>query len=404
MCEERTTSNFTSSFTSSLVAPRETAQVWADVAVTLRGWAANIALPLWATIGFDGAHGGFHERLYLDGTPDHEAPRRTRVQARQIYVFAHAAVLGWYPEGLDVALRAFEFMLGRGRAPDGAPGYVHVLAPDGTIVDASRDLYDHAFILLALGWLARATMDSQISSLIDETLAFLDEDLAAGDGTFYEGVPRSEPRRQNPHMHLFEAMLGLKQTVGHVDALTRAAGLRDLLVNKFLDPQTQTLGEYFTDDWRSVAGDDGDIREPGHHAEWAWLIRTHERLAGEPVDPLASALLDRTTAAREAGTGFLVDEVGALGQIRRGSRRLWPQTELAKAWLAESERGRTGAENEARRTLSNLATHYLAGPKPGLWFDQFDARGQLMTQHVPASSFYHVFCAIAEADRVLNRR
>jgi mannose-6-phosphate isomerase len=203
-------------------------------------------------------------------------------------------------------------------------------------------------------------------------------------------------------MHLFEAMMGLHQTIGHPQALPRAAKLRELLVGKFLDPQTQTLREYFTDDWQPAAGPDGDVREPGHHAEWVWLIRTHERVVGQRPDPLASALLDRATATAETATGFLLDEVGPRGELRRDSRRLWPQTELAKAWLAESENGRPGAEAAARKTLRNIAAHYLAGPKPGLWFDQFDATGQVMSQHVPASSLYHVFCAIAEADRVLN--
>lgn len=394
----------TSPFTSPGGAPHDTVPGPSDIAADLRRWATDIALPLWATVGFDHERGGFHERFHLDGTCDHDAPRRTRVQARQIYVFTHAAALGWYPDGLAVALRAFEFMLERRRAPDGAPGYVRVLAPDGTVIDASRDLYDHAFILLAFGWLAHATKDAQISALIDDVLDFLDEDLSAGDGTFHEGIPRSEPRRQNPHMHLLEAMLGLHQTIGHPAALTRAARLRDLLVTKFLDPRTQTLREYFTPDWHPASGTDGDVREPGHHAEWVWLIRTHERLTGQRAHPLASALLDWATASAESGTGFLVDEVGPAGEIRRGSRRLWPQTELAKAWLAESQCGRAGAENEARKALSNLAAHYLAGPKPGLWFEQFDATGQLMSAHVPASSLYHLFCAIAEADRVLNPR
>ena len=392
----------TPSFTSPKAAERDEAKGSPEIAAALRCWATDVALPLWATTGFDAARGGFHERLHLNGTPDHDAPRRTRVQARQIYVFAHAAVLGWYPEGLGVALRAFEFMLERRRAPDGARGYVRVLTPDGTVADASRDLYDHAFILLALGWLARATGDAQIAALIDEILAFLDEDLAAGDGTFHEGIPRTEPRRQNPHMHLFEVMLGLHQTIGHPEALTRAAGLRNLLVNTFLDAQTHTLRENFTEDWRPSPGEDGDLREPGHHAEWVWLIRTHERLTDQPPDPLARTLLDQATATAEPGTGFLVDETDSAGQVRRGNRRLWPQTELAKAWLAECEIGRTGAANEASRTLTNLAAHYLAGPKPGLWFDQFDANGRPLSQLVPASTLYHLFGAIAEADRVLR--
>jgi hypothetical protein len=59
-----------------------------------RRTAVEKALPLWAGAGYDERRGGFQERLNPDGSPDLTAPRRLRVQVRQIYVYAHAAVLG----------------------------------------------------------------------------------------------------------------------------------------------------------------------------------------------------------------------------------------------------------------------------------------------------------------------
>ena len=52
--------------------------------------------------------------------------------------------------------------------------------------------------------------------------------------------------------------------------------------------------------------------------------------------------------------------------------------------------------------LAALKQHYLDQPFPGGWMDQFDAAGKPLTEFVPASTFYHVFCAIAEADRTLG--
>ena len=59
-----------------------------------RDWLFRQALPLWAQAGVD-ADGRFVEKLDFDGRPITGLPRRTRVQARQVYVFAEAAVLGW---------------------------------------------------------------------------------------------------------------------------------------------------------------------------------------------------------------------------------------------------------------------------------------------------------------------
>ena len=65
-----------------------------DIVTTLRKLMIEHTLPLWAGRGWDAQRGGFVDRLGADGESDREAPRRLRVQARQIYCFARAAQLG----------------------------------------------------------------------------------------------------------------------------------------------------------------------------------------------------------------------------------------------------------------------------------------------------------------------
>lgn len=79
-----------------------------DTVTYAKNWLLDKALPLWATKGADTATGAFYERLNTDGSPDFKASTRIRVLARQIYVYAHAADMGWFPEGKQVALRGFD--------------------------------------------------------------------------------------------------------------------------------------------------------------------------------------------------------------------------------------------------------------------------------------------------------
>lgn len=375
----------------------------ADIVGRLRAWMTETALPFWLDVGADRARSGFHERLHADGRPDLDTPRRVMVQARQIYVYAHATALGWGAHASRVA-EAVAFVAARFRAPDGRPGYVFSIAPDGSVADARRDTYAHMFILLAFGWAARLTGDAQIHALVEEAMDFATEHLSAGDGTFLEGIPPSLPRRQNPHMHAFEAMLALHETVAHPRAMPAAERLRQLLEHRFLDQATGTIGEFFTDSWEPALGASGTTIEPGHHAEWAWLLRRYERLAGAAPGPLPGVLLERAARGRDARTGLLFDEIGRDGTVRKASHRTWPQTEFAKAWLAEAEAGHPTAAGEARQALAALSRHYLDRPVVGGWTDQIDSDGRPLTAHIPASTLYHLFGAVAEADRVLGSR
>ena len=371
----------------------------ADVVGRLKRRMIDEALPLWSTIGWDHATGGFIDRLHRDGTADAAAPRRVFVQARQIYCYAKAAQLGWYPQGRAIALKGLEHLLAKAKAPDGRPGYVHRLTPQGTVLDARRDAYDHAFILFALATVYALDQDAQIRAEIDALLAFLDGHLRSPHGGVHEGLPVTLPRRQNPHMHLFEAMIACFDATHDLSFQNRAGEFFALFLANLYDKQTRALGEYFEEDWSKIMP---ISVEPGHQAEWVWLLKGFERITGCPTGQRRAELLATALRYRDEATGCLVDEGDDTGNIRRATRRLWPQTEIAKAWIAQAESGDAGAADEARAALVRLERHYLSHPVKGGWYDQFDRDGTSLVDTIPASSFYHVLCAVTEAEQVLE--
>jgi len=147
-------------------APREscgrsdlTADALGGAAAQLRRWAIDRGLPLWAAAGFDRERGRFVERLTMQGAPLLDVPARLLVQARQVYSYALAARRGWHIEARQLMERAFASMVRDYREPDGRAGWVFSIHRDGTVADARRDLYAHAFILLAAGSYFQATGD-----------------------------------------------------------------------------------------------------------------------------------------------------------------------------------------------------------------------------------------------------
>lgn len=357
------------------------------------------ALPLWATRGWDASAGGFIEGLAADGTVNRDAPRRLLVQARQIYCFAKAAQLGWYPPGRERALDGLDYMISKAKSPDGRPGYVALLASDGSTLSDVRDTYDHAFVLLALAHVFQLDRDAQIRSEIDEALAFLDHHLKSEHGGYIEGMPASLPRRQNPHMHLFEAMIALFDATHDMSFQNRAGEFFSLFLTHFFDSKSGVLGEYYEEDWSKILP---ISVEPGHQAEWVWLLKEFERITGCPTGKYRPVLLASALRYTDTQTGCLTDEGNIDGKIVKASGRCWPQTELVKAWLAQAESGVPEAADAARDALVRLDRYYLRHPVKGGWYDRFSHDERALNAFIPASSFYHVLCAVAEADRVLG--
>ncbi|OFW99568.1 MAG: hypothetical protein A3E78_00240 [Alphaproteobacteria bacterium RIFCSPHIGHO2_12_FULL_63_12] len=368
----------------------------------LTRWYVGDALPLWAKRAAD-ASGAFYESLDFSGAPLTGQPRRVRVQCRQIHTFTDAARRGWLPDGETIAAKGFARLFETSCPEGGARGGAHLVDDSGAIIDATRDLYDQAFLLLACAARLRAAKDSLARRLAERTLAFLDRELASPHGGFLENDRRQTPRRQNPHMHLFEATMALYEATGEAAHISRARALDQLFSARFLDRTQGVLREFFTDDWRLDPAK-GETLEPGHMAEWIFLLDRFETLTGEDRSA-EKRLLERAVIAMAApeDAPFLPNRRTLGAAPARGARRLWPQTEALKAALVFARDGDRAAAVRAASIIDALFETYLDQPTPGLWMDEYDAAGRPVAGDVPASILYHLHEAVSCAAECRHR-
>jgi mannose-6-phosphate isomerase len=363
----------------------------------LRAWMLEHALPFWAGWGHDGPGRGFHEYLSLDGAAGGAPYKRMRVQARQIYVFSHAALLGWQ-DGERLARDAYGFITRCGEHASG--GWIRRLTPAGDgVLDPAIDLYDQAFVLFALAWYARLTQDDEPLARARRTIEWIRTHMSLAPAGFRGVLPTEPgPRQQNPHMHLLEAAIALYETSREPTFLYLAREMVELFRSRLFDQPSGALGEYFDADWTIARGDAGSYLEPGHHYEWVWLLDRFEHLAGEAnaqaIDALYRTALFRGT---DPETGLVWDAISRNGGIARWSVRLWPQTEALRAHVVMMRRGADSAKLIAK-TMRNLGRRFFAGCPLGAWIDRFDGSGAPDVETIPASSLYHVFSAFAELD------
>lgn len=151
-----------------------------------------------------------------------------------------------------------------------------------------------------------------------------------------------------------------------------------------------------------------DRLDPGHMAEWTWLLRRFSRIYDADVDGLCALLLARAQSLGLTPDGFLADEVDVNGKALVDRRRLWPQTEYLKALIVEAGYD-SRTINEAADFADHLHTNYLRPAPPGGWCDQFSLAGTPTARNIPASTLYHLFVPALEilrlgASTALSRR
>jgi mannose/cellobiose epimerase-like protein (N-acyl-D-glucosamine 2-epimerase family) len=365
----------------------------------VRSWLFRDALPFWAAHGVDRVHGGFLEEVALNGAPTACGYKRVRVLCRQTYAFAHAAQLGW-AEGDALSRRGVDYLKTHARLPDG--GWAKTLSVDGTIIDATPDLYDLSFVMFAMAWRYRISGDADALALTHATFDYIQTHMRGPIAGFWSRLPAGAPRLQNPHMHLTEACLAAFEATGEQRFLDQAAELIDLMRTRLFDGHT--LGERFDEDWKRLTCDEGRAVEPGHHFEWAWILAQYQRLSGENVTSQAEALARfGETHGVDAKSAAVFDLIADDGAPLRTSSRTWTNTERIKAWLAIYELTGRDPTPEVSASLRLIFDRYFASARPGAWVDQFDADGKPMVEAVPASIVYHLFLAFAEVLRLEPR-
>ena len=366
----------------------------------IRSWMFDVALPFWADHGVDQKNGGYVEQLTLDGADAGIPFKRTRVACRQIYVFSHAATLGW-SRGNDLAAHGVDFLTQHAWIGP-QKGFARTLTHSGEPLDATPDLYDLAFVLFAFAWRHKAMRDALSLQWLHRTLDFIEAHMRHPGGLgYWHELPPNGWRLQNPHMHMTEACLAAYEATGEQRFADKAKRLIDLFGSKFFDMRSGTLAEYFTDDWSRAPGEEGRVVEPGHQLEWAWILNVaRKQLKLDSADMIRALVKFAETHGVDKATNVTFNSVHDDGApIDRGSRS-WPNTERLKAAVAMWELDGVDPSPVFEGSGKLLLDRYLGRQPAGTWMDAFDADGKPLNKTVPASTLYHVFLAFAEVLRI----
>ena len=373
----------------------------------LRRWLDEDALPMWWEIGASKPDGGFYERIGQNAKPMLGDNRRSRVQPRQAYCYAAAGLNDWtgeWQKAVDHGLSWFDKVY---RLENGL--YGNLADTSGKLIDPTFDFYNQAFALFAAAQTAMVFPQrlDDMRERANSILKTLQDDYAHPVVGFEEANPPSEPLCSNPHMHFFEAMLAWEKVDPEGSWYQLADDIAHLAMDKFIDPISGGLREFFDRDWNPMPGDKGRIMEPGHQFEWAWLLVRWGHLRNDTTAIIKAKRLFEIgqkygiCPRRKVAIMSLYDDF----TVHDALARLWPQTEWLKAAvrLASVTHGeeRHHYLESAMRAIGALQP-FLDTPIAGLWFDKWPEDAPMLDEPAPASTFYHIVCAIYETQDVLK--
>lgn len=381
----------------------ETTQSLAKALETMTDWLENSALPLWSTAGVETSTGGFHERIGQDGQPMVHDDRRSRVQPRQLYCFSAAHQHGLPGDWDTIVRNGLTYFENTFRKHDGL--YGALASAQGILIKPEYDLYNQAFALFSFSQIAASFPDAtmRMEEKATELLRLLTAHHKHPIAGFEHADPPSLPLCSNPHMHLFEAALAWEALAERPEAwIALADEIANLAITKFIDAKSGGLREFFDHDWNPHPSDKGRIMEPGHQFEWAWLLARWGALRNN-AEAIAKAeqLFEIGIAHGMSGDGkvaimSLYDDFS----VHDAVARMWPQTEWLKAATKLAVVGNPELRAEYARSAVKAVdafSVFLSTPVRGLWYDKRKPDGTLVNEPAPASTFYHILCAIYEA-------
>ena len=281
-------------------------------------------------------------------------------QARLLYNFAQG--YRWTGrEDYRVAVeRGARFLMSRFRDPEYG-GWVWSCAPDGRVLDASKDSYGHAFVILGLAHACRWAGVSECGEVALEAWDVLSTRLQDRYGGLVRKTTRDfaeiegGPATQNPVMHCFEALLALSDLPGLGYMREEAQRVADFVLTRLVREEDGALPEWYTDDWSPLVGEQGGRMIIGHQFEWAYLLST---AVGRGLPEIyldhAARLLDYgLRVGYDPAAGGVYSHLSPDGRAVSKTRVWWAQCEAARALLHFALlRGRSDLYERFERTMA----------------------------------------------------
>lgn len=338
-------------------------------------------LQYWIDHTTDEENGGFYGKIDNNNRVDSKAPKGSVLNARILWTFAAAYNFTKEKKYLDVAARAFDYIIVHffDKENGGVYWTVDYL---GKPLDTKKQIYALSFALYAASEYYRASnLPEAKQTAVDlyNTIEKYSYDTIKGG--YFEAFTKewkpiadlrlsekdaNEKKTMNTHLHVLEAYTNLY----HIEALPAVKqsihNLLDVFDKHILNHENHHLELFFDEDWNSKA----DIISYGHDIEAAWLLLEAAEAIGDEkwISKMKTNAIKMADAAAEGldKDGGLWYEIEHSHLVKE--KHWWPQAEAMVGFFNAGQV--SGEEKYIQRSINSwqFAKQYIVDTKNGEWF------------------------------------
>ncbi len=348
-------------------------------------------LPYWMKYGIEKNGHGFYGAVDLDGNPVLSANKTSVLNARILWTFSAAAMLGGNAEYAAVAERAYKVVTEDFEDKEYG-GYYMELSSDNKVANDIKHTYAQAFVLYSLCKYYEFRKKEETLKIIKDFFNLLEEKTKDPDHIGYrESFTRdwqiygenrmadnNEPKSMNTHLHVLEAWAALYHIWKDPSVEKRLTELMYLFLDKIIRKEGH-FGIFFDEAFNEAASSRG-ICSFGHDIEGSWLLwEAAEILGNEDIlkrmRSIAIKMVDNIERVAVDKDGGLFLESTRFGSHVKTNKHWWQQAETMVGFMNAYEL--TGDEkywNTVKLSWKFIDT-YLIDHERGEWYTKLNRLG-----------------------------
>jgi mannobiose 2-epimerase len=364
-------------------------------------------LDFWKCETLDVQHGGFYGEISSSLIIKSNADKGLVLNARILWTFATAYRFFGQQADLDMAERAFEYLLDYFWDQKHG-GLFWMVNYEGQAVNRSKQIYGQAFGIYACSEFYRATGRQDALEYAVKLFELVEANSYDSDNKgYYEAcsedwestvescmsnVDLNAKKSMNTHLHILEAYTNLYRVWSSEALKLKLLELIQVTITHIVNPYTSHFYLFFDDAWKVKS----DVISFGHDIEGSWLLVEAAEVLGDQV--LIEQVKVITMKMAQAVYDKALDTDGGLFNELMDNAELdddkiwWPQAEAIVGFLNAFELTNEAYFFEAAQHTWAFTNAYICDKVNGEWHWSVSRERNVRTQFAKVNAWkcpYH---------------